>query len=118
MRERKRGNAEETDLPETLYAIFDEEGRPLHSILFSHPPTAKAFFEGSAEEYWERMVAEEGLPEAAVPIIEWIPIDPPAWADGDAPAWAGHTEACENPAILAGFTVERRELAAAPRRPR
>jgi hypothetical protein len=96
---------------ETLYVVCDEEGSLLQKIAFAHAPTAQAFHEGEAEEYWERMGAEEGLHEAAVPTIEWIPIDPPRWAYRGAPAWAGHTEACENPAIVAGIAVERRALA-------
>jgi len=95
-----------------LFAICTQEGQLLHSIVFAHAPTAKAYFEGGAEEYWEKMVEEEGLHPAAVPTIEWLEIEPPGWADSGAPAWAGYTDDGVNPVIVAGITVEHRALAA------
>ena len=91
-----------------MFAICDQDGKLLVSIIFTHAPTARAFFEGDAETHWRDMVETE----AEVPTIEWLEIEPPVWADGKLPAWAGYTDDGVNPVIVAGVSVEARELAA------
>lgn len=94
-----------------LFAICDQDGKLLHSVTFAHAPTARAYFEGDADEYWRRMAVADGTPPAGVPTIEWLEIEPPGWADSGAPAWAGYTDDGVNPVVIAGITVEARELA-------
>lgn len=91
------------------FAICNQKGELLSSVIFAHAPTAKAHFEGIGE----RIAAEEGLSEAEAPSIEWLEIEPPEWANSRMTAWAGYMEdGTENPVIIAGLSVEERSLAA------
>ena len=95
----------------TIYAICDEGGTLLANIAFRHADAARAWFDADAEKNWRAIAAEEGLPEAAVPTLEWHEIEPPEWASSHGPAWAGMTGDADNPVIVAGLMLEERALA-------
>jgi hypothetical protein len=94
----------------TIYAICYEDGRLMHSMAFRDPMLAQRWFEVDAQRNWENIVREEGLPEAAVPTIEWHEIETPPWAAEGGTCWAGMTGDAWNPVIVAALTLEERRL--------